>query len=634
MSIQFTKEKRFEEDIESYLLSEGGYIKGGQATYDKSRAIDMLLLTTFIENTQPKSWERYRKIYGESAQSQLYKRFQQEVDSKGLVHVLRNGFKDRGIDIKVCYFMPPSSINSDAVDKYNSNIMTCNRQFYYSSICRNSIDMVLSINGIPVVAIELKNQLTGQDVNDAKTQFMNDRDSKEMIFRFNNRVLVNFFCDLYEVWMATKLAGEKTFFLPFNQGSNGAGKVGDGGNPANSEGYVTDYLWKKVLSKDNLMAILHKYINVEIEETVKIVGGSRTTVKSAPKLIFPRYHQLDVVESLTADVMARGTGHNYLIQHSAGSRKSNSIAWLAYKLSVLHNQDNEDVYNTVFIVTDRRVLNRQLQGTLLGFDHKDGQVAIVTDKDKSDVLKTAIDDGKRIVVTTLHRFPVIFSEIGSQAGKRFAVIVDEAHSSQTGNSAKKLKTVLADVSNTYAELAEIEGVAVEEIDDLDVVTRELVTQGKHDNLSFFAFTATPKPKTLEMFGVPQENGEYDAFHHYSMRQAISEGFILDVLKYYNTMENTWQIAKNVSDNPEYEETPAITAIKRYHKTHKQVLNQKVKVIVEQFRQVTLSKMSGQAKAMVVAPSRIHAVLYYQAIKKYAADMGYLDVLPLVLSLVL
>lgn len=627
-----TSEKRFEQDIETYLLSEeGGYIKGSMATYDKVKAIDLLLLKTFIAKTQPKEWERFCKLYGDGAEKQLYKRFDEEVQAKGLIHVLRYGVRDRGIDLKFCYFAPPSGLNEDLVRKYSNNILTCTRQFYYSAQNNYSIDMVLSLNGIPIAAIELKNQLKGQCVENAKVQFMHDRDPKELLFHFNRRILVYFAADLYEVWMTTKLDKEKTFFLPFNQGSNGAGNIGDAGNPIpeNEDDYVTAYFWKNVLQKDALLALLQRYISVQVEDKTKIENGRRVTYKDAPKIIFPRYHQYDVVEKLIADVEKRGAGKNYLIQHSAGSGKSNSIAWLTYRLATLHNAAEEGIFSSVFVVTDRRVLNRQLQGTVLGFDHKEGQIVTITDKDNSDALKTAIADGKKIIITTLHRFPIIYQEVGAQHGKRFAVIVDEAHSSQSGNSAKKLKAVLADTDEAIKEYAEINELNEDEVDATDDIIFEMLTQGKHNNLSFFAFTATPKPKTLELFGEPQPDGSYGAFHYYSMRQAISEGFILDVLQNYSTIENTWEIAKKIKENPEYEETPAMAAIRKYQKNHEHVMQQKVEIIVEQFRQITLSKMDGKGKAMVVSPSRWHAVKYYQLIKEYCRKKGYGDVHPLV-----
>lgn len=622
-------EKRFESDIEEYLLTECGYIKGNQATYDKDKAVDLLLMRTFIANTQPKAWERFCKIYGEDTDKQLYKRFNEEVEARGLIDVLRKGVKDRGVELRFCYFKPASELNEEVTERYNQNILTCTRQFRYSTQNSNSIDMVLSLNGIPVVAIELKDQLTGQSVEDAKLQFMTNRDPREPIFGFNRRVLVCFAVDLYEVWMTTRLQGDKTVFLPFNQGSNGAGKVGDAGNPACEDDYITSYLWKYVLEKDMLMSLLQRYISVQVDEYAEIVDGRRVTRKAAPKIIFPRYHQLDVVEKLVDDVCERGAGKNYLIQHSAGSGKSNSIAWLTYRLASVHDKFDEAIFDSVFVVTDRRVLNRQLQNTVIGFDHPAGQIAVVTDKDSSDVLRQAIDDGKKIIITTLHRFPIIYNAVGSQKGKRFAVIVDEAHSSQTGDSAQKLKAVLADTSISLKEYAEVNDIDIDDIDEEDELIGEMLTQGRHENLSFFAFTATPKPKTLEMFGERLPDGRFDAFHHYSMRQAIAEGFILDVLSNYSTMESSWEIAKTIKENPEYEETPATKAILKFKRNHELVLQQKVEIIVEQFRQVTLSKMHGKAKAMLVSPSRMHAVRYYQAIKKYCDKNGYTDVLPMI-----
>lgn len=622
-------EKRFESDIETYLLEEGGYIKGSQATYDKSKAIDLHLLRTFIANTQPKAWERFCKIYGADSDKQLYKRFDEEVNAKGLIEVLRKGVKDRGVELKFCYFKPTSNLNAELVRKYEENILTCTRQFHYSTLNNNSIDMVLSLNGIPIVAIELKNQLTGQSVDDAKIQFMTDRDPKELIFGFNKRILVYFAADLYEVYMTTALKGEKTYFLPFNQGSNGAGNVGDGGNPACEDDYVTSYFWKKILAKDTLMNILKRYLSVQVDEYSEIIDNRKVTKKSPPKIIFPRYHQFDVVEKIVDSVENIGAGKNYLIQHSAGSGKSNSIAWLTYRLASLHNKADDNIFDSVFVVTDRRVLNKQLQNTVTGFDHPVGQIVTITDKDNSEALKQAIDDGKKIIITTLHRFPIIYKEVGAQKGKKFAIIVDEAHSSQTGNSAKKLKAVLADTSISMQEYAEANDIDIDNIDGEDEMVLEMLTQGKHNNLSFFAFTATPKPKTLELFGERMPDGSYDAFHHYSMRQAISEGFILDVLKNYTTMESAWSIAKKIKDNPEYAETPATQAILKYKKNHPFVMQQKVEVIVEQFRQVTLSKMNGKAKAMLVSPSRWHAVKYYQMIKKYCKEKGYEDVLPMI-----
>ena len=624
-----TKEKNFEQDIEQYLLNEGGYVKGTMATYEKVRAIDMPVLVSFIEATQPKQWAKYKNIYGENAENQLYKMFQHNVAQSGLIHVLRNGIKDRGIGIKFVYFEPASGLNEELVAKYNANILTETRQFFYSTENKNSIDMVLSVNGIPIVALELKNQLTGQTVENAKHQFQYDRDPKEPLFWFNNRILAYFGVDLEEVVMTTHLRGESTFFLPFNQGSNGAGHIGDGGNPENPDGYPTSYLWEKVLRRDMLLSLLQRYISLQEDESVSLVNGKKVTKKSK-KIIFPRYHQLDVVEKIVADTRASNEGKSYLLQHSAGSGKSNSIAWLTYRLSSLHDLHDKEIFQSVFVITDRRVLNSQLQSTILGFDHYEGQIETITDSDNSEKLKDAINDKKRIIITTIHRFPLIYKELDGHHKKNFAIVIDEAHSSQSGKSAEKLKEALADTEEALREMAEWEEKTEAELkDSMDVMTETLLAQGKHKNLYFYAFTATPKPKTLQTFGVMKPDGTYDAFHHYSMRQAIDEGFILDVLKFYTTIETSYEIAKAVSDNPEFEEIPATMAIKRYHDSHEFVLQQKVEVMVEKLREITLTKIDGKAKAMIVSPSRAHAVRYLFLVREYCEKMGYDDVHALV-----
>ncbi|MBO5871268.1 MAG: type I restriction endonuclease subunit R, partial [Bacteroidaceae bacterium] len=587
---------------------------------------DMPVLISFIQATQPKMWQRYQNVYGDKAEKQLYTIFQQNVEQNGLVHVLRYGVKDRGMELRFAYFAPASNLNEELVQKYKSNILTCTRQFAYSTQNHNTIDIVLSLNGIPVVAMELKNQLTGQAVANAKRQYMYDRDEKEFCFRFNNRFLVYFCVDLYEVAMATHLQGASTYFLPFNQGSNGAGNVGDGGNPKCDDGYATSYLWERVLSPEMLLSIFQRYISKQTSESISLVNGRKKTNKKTI-LIFPRYHQLDVVEKLVADTRKTKEGRNYLLQHSAGSGKSNEIAWLAYRLASLHNEEDKEMFQSVFVITDRRVLNKQLQNTILGFEHYEGQIATITDKDNSTVLKDAINDKKRIIITTLHRFPLIYKELDNHQGKQFAIIVDEAHSSQSGKSAEKLKAALADTDEALKEWAEIENVSTYDLDDMDKLS-ELLTQGQHKNQYFYAFTATPKPKTLRTFG--EWTGEkFDAFHHYSMRQAIDEGFILDVLKYYTTFETSYKIIKTVEDNPEFEEPPATKAVKAFHDNHEFVIEQKVALMVEKIREITLRKIDGRGKAMVVSPSRAHAVRYFLAMKDYCARKGYDDVKPLV-----
>lgn len=442
--------------------------------------------------------------------------------------VLANSFAD--ILASVIDFKPESRLNKTANAHYEENICNCIRQWHYSSQNKNSVDMVLVLNGIPVIALELKNQYTGQTVDNAKKQWMYDRDPREICFQFNKRILAYYCVDHTDVYMTTKLAKADTFFLPFNQGSNGAGNNGGAGNPPNPNGYPTAYLWENVLQKDSMLDILQKFLNLQTEEKQKKqADGTKKTVVTK-KLIFPRYHQLDVVRKLIADVKENGAGKNYLIQHSAGSGKSNSIAWIAYRLAAVHDINDKPIFRSVIIVTDRTVLDRQLQNTISGFDHTIGTVETIGDDKTSKDLKNAINDGCRIIVTTLQKFPVIYEEVDDTKGRNFAVIVDEAHSSQTGQSATKLKAALADTEDALKEYAEIEGKSEDEIDKNDKLISEMLVHGRHKNLSFFAFTATPKDKTLEMFGTEYADGSFHPYHVYSMKQAIEEGFIMDVLQ--------------------------------------------------------------------------------------------------------
>ena len=618
-------EKQFESNIEDFLISpDGGYEKATDAGYTASSdmALDIHTLVGFVKATQPIMWQRFEKQCNSDPYRKFYKCFEDAVQMDGLLSVMRHGFKHRGMDFKVCYFKPESTLNDVAVKRYGQNVCQCIRQWHYSQQNNNSVDMMLAINGIPVVAIELKNQLTGQTVDNAKLQWQYDRDQREPAFWLNHRILAYFAVDLYEAWMTTELKGTDTYFLPFNQGSNGAGNDGGAGNPqAEDDNYVTSYIWENVLQKDSLLDIIQKFISFEVKTEKK--DGKNVTKK---RLIFPRFHQLDVVRKLIADVRENGSGNNYLIQHSAGSGKSNSIAWTAYRLASLHNDTNEPVFTSVVIVTDRRNLDAQLQETITGFDHMFGSVCAIDEKKSSKDLRDALNAGKRIIVTTLQKFPVIYEEVDDTTDKRFAIIVDEAHSSQTGSSAIKLKAALADVSDALKEYAELEGKAEDELlDDNDRLVREMIAHGRHKNLSFFAFTATPKGATLEMFGTEWNDGSYHPFHVYSMRQAIEEGFILDVLQNYTTYRTCYQIAKNTKDNPDVPQSKALKTIKKYEELHPYNIQQKSAIIVETFRNVTKQKIKGKGKMMVVTSSRLAAVRYYHEIKNYLESNGYNDV---------
>lgn len=601
------KEKRFESDIEAFFLSaEGGYTKTAD-TYDANAGLYVNTLIDFIKATQPKEWARFEKTCGSDPIKKFIQAFNNACDVDGLLYILRHGFKHRGIPFRVCYFKPESHLNKTANDLYKQNICNCVRQWYYSTVNKNSVDMMLVLNGIPVIALELKNQYTGQNVDNAKNQWMYDRDPREICFNFNKRILAYYCVDHTDAYMTTKLDKGDTYFLPFNQGSNGAGNDGGKGNPANPDGYPTAYLWEKVLQKDSMLDILQKFIHHDFKKK---------------RLIFPRFHQLDVVRKLIADVRNNGTGTNYLIQHSAGSGKSNSIAWTAYRLASLHDEMNNAVFNSVIIVTDRTVLDAQLQETISGFDHTLGTVETIGEGKNSKNLRDAINNGCRIIVTTLQKFPVIYEEVESTAGKHFAVIVDEAHSSQTGTSAIKLKTALADTEAALKEYAEIEGKAEDEIDKQDKLVQEMLAHGKHKNLSFFAFTATPKEQTLEMFGTEHEDGSFHPFHIYSMKQAIEEGFIMDVLQNYMTYNTCFKIAKTIPDNPEVPASRAAKVIRRFEELHPYNIAQKAQIIVETFLSTTSKAIGGKGKMMVVTASRLAAVRYYHEVKRYIQEKKY------------
>ncbi|MBR2498388.1 MAG: type I restriction endonuclease subunit R [Clostridia bacterium] len=623
-------EKRFEQDIESYLISDrGGYEQFSYVNpdghriqkyvYDKERAVYMEVLTNFISKSQPKAWARYVKYYGSDAESKLYRRLQDSINEHGLIYVLKNGIEDMGIKLKLCYFKPESELNEELNEKYRLNVLGVTRQFSYTSKNHNTIDMVLSLNGIPIVALELKNQFMGQYVQNAIRQFKNDRDSKEFCFKLNNRFLVYFAVDLYDVYMTTCLSDGSTYFMPFNQGSNGAGVTGGKGNPVNPDGYSTSYLWEKVLQKDSLLDLINKFISFVTEkEEVEKNGVTRTVEKQ--KLIFPRYHQFDVVNKVISDVKEYGAGKSYLIEHSAGSGKSNSIAWIAYRLASLHNEDNKPIFDSVIVVTNRVVLDSQLQDTINSFEHKPGLVDAIDDKKRSRGLKDAINDKKRIIICTIQKFLYAYKDFDDLDGRNFAIIIDEAHQGQSGESAKTLRKALIDKNQAIKAYADEEGIEESEVDTTDVLVDTIMTQGKHENQSFFAFTATPKNKTLELFGtVDLSTNKMRPFHVYSMRQAIEEGFILDVLANYTTIKEAFKIVKVSADNPELIEGPALKALVRYYKEHGYTIAQKTEMIMANFLENGRFQINGKGKAMVIADSRANAVRYYLAIKDYLKE---------------
>lgn len=638
-----TKEKNLEEDIEAFLCSPaGGFLKcadkhsllyvedgtyqmvGGGYMEHRDRALDAATLVNFIQTTQPKAWERFERMCNSDSTAKFAKVFNDAVDRLGMVAVLKHGFKHRGIPFKVVFFKPESGLNESAADRYSKNVCRCIRQFHFAETGNQTIDMVLDVNGIPLVGIELKDQFTGQDVENAMRQWREDRDPRCRCLKFNTRMVAFFAVDLESVYMTTKLEGAKTFFLPFNQGSAGAGNDGGAGNPANPDGYATSHLWEVALQKDSLLDIVNKFLHLEVKEETEIDARGNEVKRKKERIIFPRYHQLDSVRKVIADVRANGTGKNYLVQHSAGSGKSNSIAWTAYRLASLF-VDDAPLFDSVVVVTDRRVLDSQLQETISGFDHAIGSVVTIGKDKTSADLRDAINGGARLIVSTLQKFPVIYEQVESE-GKRFAIIVDEAHSSQTGTSALKLKSALADKRDALEEYAEIEAEAEEAAADWeDQLADELASHGRHKNLTFVAFTATPKEQTLEMFGDEWPDGSFHPFHVYSMRQAIEEGFIMDPLANYVSYSEAVELARTVPDNPDVPSSPTLKLLRKYKELHPYALGQKAEIIVETFRNVTHTKIRGKGKMMVVTASRLATVRYYHEIKRYMQKKGYDDI---------
>lgn len=638
-----TKEKNLEEDIESFLCSpEGGFFKcddrhsllyvedgtyqmvGGGYMEHRDRALDAATLVNFIQTTQPKAWDRFERMCNSDSTAKFAKVFNDAVDRLGMVAVLKHGFKHRGIPFKVVFFKPESGLNESAADRYAKNVCRCIRQFHFAETGNQTIDMVLDVNGIPLVGIGLKDQFTGQDVENAMRQWREDRDPRCRCLKFNTRMVAFFAVDLENVYMTTKLEGAKTFFLPFNQGSAGAGNDGGAGNPANPDGYATSHLWEVALQKDSLLDIVNKFLHLEVKEETELDARGNEVKRKKERIIFPRYHQLDSVRKVIADVRANGTGKNYLVQHSAGSGKSNSIAWTAYRLASLF-VDDTPLFDSVVVVTDRRVLDSQLQETISGFDHAIGSVVTIGKDKTSADLRDAINGGARLIVSTLQKFPVIYEQVESK-GKRFAIIVDEAHSSQTGTSALKLKSALADKRDALEEYAEIEAEAEDAAADWeDELASELASHGRHQNLTFVAFTATPKEQTLEMFGDEWSDGSFHPFHVYSMRQAIEEGFIMDPLANYVSYSEAVELARTVPDNPDVPSSPTLKLLRKYKELHPYALGQKAEIIVETFRNVTRTKIRGKGKMMVVTASRLATVRYYHEIKRYMQKRGYEDI---------
>lgn len=621
MSNNRTNEAAFETVIEHYLLN-NGFTAMAKEGYHKEKAFFPAVAIQFIKTTQPAEWSKLEALLGANTEQQVITDLTKWLDSNGSLNTLRHGFKCYGRQLQLAYFKAAHTLNPELEDKYRANITGITRQLQYST--RNNeikkagiLDIMLSLNGIPVATIELKNPITNQTVEDAKKQYKNDRDPRELLFEFKKRTLVHFAVDTEQVFMTTRLAGSATYFLPLNKGFEGGA-----GNPPDPKGktYRTAYLWEEVLERNSLLDLLARFIHLQIEE--KLTDEGRKVKKES--MIFPRYHQLQAVRKIVAAAVIEGVGNNYLIEHSAGSGKSNTIGWLAHRLASLHTDANHRVYDSVIVITDRRVLDKQLQDTIYQFEHKQGVVQKIDENSRQ--LAEALESGVPIIITTLQKFPFVSRQLvklaeergdtsnGLLQTKKFAVIIDEAHSSQGGESATDLKEVLG--GNELAEEAKRKA-AEDGAESMEALYRSMAKRGHQSNISFFAFTATPKHRTLKVFGTNNE-----PFHKYTMRQAIEEGFILDVLLNYTTYATYFKLIQASENDPNVERKKAAKALARFLKLHPHNIAQKTEIMVEHFNAATRHKIGGHAKAMVVTGSRLEAVRYKQSFDQYIKAKNY------------
>lgn len=608
-----TTEAAFESNIETHLLS-CGWDAVPASSYDRDLGLFPEEVIAFVQASQPKAWDNLVARHGgeSTARQRFLKVVADAIDHRGTISVLRGTVKDSGVTVRMCWFKPANTLAPELLERYATNRLAVVRQLHHSeSNPADSLDLVLVVNGVPVASAELKNPLTGQGLEQAMVQYRNDRNPHDKIFA--KRTLVHFAVDPHHMAMTTKLAGQDTRFLPFNQGSAGPGRPGAAGNPA-SNGYQSAYLWEQVWARDAWLDLLGNFIHTE--------NG---------QVLFPRFHQWHAVRSILAATYADGAGVDRLIQHSAGSGKSNTIAWSAHSLSRLHDAGDQPIFDKVVVITDRRVLDRQLQETVAGLDHTPGTIVRV-DQHSSQLKEALEGNAARIIITTLQKFPVVAKVAAEEAaagesrgvaGRSFAVIVDEAHSSTTGDAVKQLKTVLSSGEDALEKAEAVEAAAEAADEPDDALLDSARKRGKQKNLSFFAFTATPKPKTLETFGQAGPDGTMRPFHTYSMRQAIDEGFILDVLANYTTYATYYKLATaSPRVDPELDSSKGRAALARFASLHPYMMDAKAEVIVEHFRQKTAHKIDGQAKAMVVTRSRLHAVRTQAAIEKYIQRKGY------------
>ena len=600
-------EQNFEDHIEEHL-NRSGYESLQSTDYDKSRCLIPDEVLQFIQDTQPEVYQRLERQYGADTPVKLLDRLSREIERRGVLDVLRRGIRDRGCHFNLTYFQPSSGMNPEHQRLYKQNRFSLIRQLHYSQRNEKSLDMTLFLNGLPLVTMELKNSLTGQVFTDAEKQYRTDRDPREPLFRFK-RCLVHFAVGNEKVSMTTHLQGDGTRFFPFNK---------DIENPPNRNGHKTAYLWEDILQSDNLIELINNFIH-EQETTEKVYDTRTKEVKDEKRkvLVFPRYHQLDVIRQLKAAIMEEGVGNNYLIQHTTGSGKSNSIAWLAHLLTHLFRAetDTNRIFDSVIVVTDRRVLDRQLQNTIKQVARVEGVVHAV-DKTSAQ-LRAFLESGKDIIISTIQKFSVIAEEIGTLQSKTFAVIIDEAHSSQSGESARNLR-----ISLSQGITLGVTEDDPDEVSDMDARILEEMERGRmQEHISYFGFSGTPKNKTLELFGRKDAAGKFLPFHIYSMRQSISEGFTLDVLQNYTTFKRYFELIKSVPEDKEYEKARTLRALTNYVDLQHHSIETKTRIILEHFTARTEKTIEGKGRAMLVTPSRLHCVRYKQAFDRQMKEMG-------------
>lgn len=634
-------ETAFEIAIEHGLTARGGYLRRSPADFNEDLCLFPADVLGFIRDTQPQKWDQLEALLKGQTADQVLSDLTKELTTKGTLHVLRHGFRCYGKTLRLAYFQPNTGMNPETTALYAKNRLTITRQVAFTSVKkvpggkakRCILDVTLAVNGLPVVTAELKNPLTGLRAADAKAQYERDRDERDLMFKFKERALVHFAVDPDEVWMTTRLKGGETSFLPFNRGHNrGAG------NPPVDGNWKTAYLWDEVLARDSLLDILQRFMHLEVKEKKIATDRGPKTVRKET-MVFPRYHQLEAVRKLVAHAKAHGAGRNYLIQHSAGSGKSNSIAWLAHRLAGLHDAADAKIFHSVIVVTDRLVLDQQLQNTIYQFEHKTGVVEKIDENTQQ--LARAISNGVPIIISTIQKFPFIAQALRTleqkgedltlaTAGKCYAVIVDEAHSSQTGETASALRGMLNRDGIEAAIAAQLSDVEDENLTEeaKRAILRDTLRRGRQPNLSFFAFTATPKFKTKAMFDEPGPDGQ-SPFHEYTMKQAIEESFIMDVLKNYTTYKRFYGLVKQIENDPQVPKRAAAKVLTQFLTLHPHNIEQVVTIIVEHFRANVMHEIGGRAKAMVVTGSRLEAVRYKLAFDRYIAERGYTGIRSLV-----